>query len=60
MKNKIKCICKAISTWWCVNSALLLVWVFLSWIEILSKNMTPNPVYNPLNFVEILIKMSGN
>ena len=26
-------------------------WVFLSWIEIISKNLYPDPVYHPMNLL---------
>lgn len=33
-----------------VISILLVLWVGLSWLEVIFKNMEPNPNYSVLNF----------
>ena len=36
--------------------AVLLAWLFLSWLEIISKNLTPSPVYSNINLLILLFK----
>ena len=37
-------------------SILILFWIGISWIEIISKNLDPNPTYSAINFFVLLIK----
>lgn len=34
-------------------SILFLVWIGISYIEVISKNLNPNPEYSVINFFEI-------
>lgn len=36
-----------------VVSVLFLVWVGISYIEVISKNLSPNPEYSVINFFDI-------
>lgn len=40
-----------------VISTGFLIWVGISWLEICSKNLSPNPVYANWNFFEILLHL---
>lgn len=33
----------------CIISCLLLLWLFVSWAEVVSKNLKPNPTYSSWN-----------
>lgn len=35
-------------------SCIFLLWIFLSWAEIVSKNLKPNPTYHRWNVLELL------
>lgn len=35
-------------------SALLLLWFVLSWVEVITKNIAPNPNYSPINMFTLL------
>lgn len=36
---------------------ILAAWIIISWIEVCSKNLTPNPVYWEGNLFGILIRL---
>ncbi len=35
--------------------AVVSVWIVASWIEVIAKNATENPVYNSLNFFQAVL-----
>lgn len=43
-------ICKVIEAIFIIVSILFVLWAGISWIEIVSKNLAPNPTYSPTNF----------
>lgn len=43
-----------IETTLAIIAAGLLLWAGISWIEVICKNLDPNPVYSPINFFTIL------
>jgi hypothetical protein len=38
---------------------LLLIWVFISWGEIIMKNVLVNPQYSDFNFLVVLLRLFG-
>ena len=38
----------------CLISCLFMLWLFVSWAEVVSKNLTPNPTYSSWNALVIL------
>ena len=40
----------------CVASMLLIAWCVLSYFEVISKNLNPNPIYLPYNFFTLVFK----
>ena len=42
-------ITKIIKTVMLANSITLILWLFVSWVEITSKNLKPNPEYHEWN-----------
>ena len=34
---------------------ILLLWVAISYIEVFSKNLSPNPQYSPINLFALLV-----
>ena len=40
----------------CIISCLFLLWLFVSWAEVVSKNLTPNPTYNEWNAFVLITK----
>lgn len=38
---------------------IVLLWIGLSWIEVLTKNVAPDPVYNPWNFMQLIVRLGG-
>lgn len=50
-RNQLLKLCrKVISTMFWVNCALFDIWVFVSWIDIILHNTSPNPIYQSWNF----------
>lgn len=47
---------KAIKITYYLLTFLMLAWLILSWMEIISKNITPAPVYSNNNLLIILFK----
>lgn len=47
----------------CIISALIMVWLLISFIEVVSHNLEPEYVYSPLNafklFVELFKEVRG-
>jgi len=41
-----------------VISIAVILWVFASWAEVVSKNLTPNPTYSSWNAWVILTEVS--
>ena len=39
-------------------SCLFMLWLFVSWAEVVSKNLTPNPTYCSWNALVILTEVS--
>ena len=52
-------VCKVIEAIILIVSILLILWAGISWIEVISKNLEPNPQYSPINLFALLIK-GGN
>lgn len=42
----------------CLISCLFMLWLFVSWAEVVSKNLTPNPTYSSWNALVILTEVS--
>ena len=47
-------ICKAIEAIFIIVSILFILWAGISWIEVISKNLEPNPQYSPVNLFTLL------
>ena len=47
---------KTIEKAFVVLSIIILLWVFASWAEIVSKNLKPNPVYHEWNAFVLVTK----
>lgn len=41
-----------------VLSALFILWLFLSWAEVVAKNMKPNPTYSEYNAFVLFVENS--
>ena len=44
----------------CVWFVVLMLWLGLSWMDIVADNCTPNPVHHPYNAFVVLTEMSEN
>ena len=49
---------KYISTIWSVITAIFILWVALSWFEVIAKNGNENPIYLPINFFVLLTEIN--
>ena len=47
---------KYVTNIWCAVSVLFIAWFMLSWFEIISKNLSPNPTYSPYNLFTFIIE----
>ena len=47
---------KIIKVLFITANCIFLLWIFLSWAEIVSKNLKPNPTYHQWNAFELLVK----
>lgn len=54
MNTKAKEVLRMIGDWVTINSLLFLIWVFISWLDVISHNLTPDPVYQWWNLFQIL------
>lgn len=54
--DKLIVIFRMIGDWLSVSSVLFLIWVFLSWIDVITHNLDSEPVYQAWNFFVLLIK----
>lgn len=54
MLEKIKSVLKMIENWFLANSVLLMLWVFISWVDIITHNLDPEPVYQAWNIFAML------
>lgn len=46
--------CKTIKTLIITAYCIFFLWMFISWAEIVSKNLKPNPTYHRWNALELL------
>lgn len=44
----------------CVWSVVLMLWLGLSWVDIIADNCEPNPVHHPYNAFVVLVEMAEN
>ena len=56
MKRRIKRLETILSTLWCTVGGTVIMWGVLSYIEIISKNLQPNPAYSSWNLIIMLYK----
>lgn len=54
--DKLIVIFRMIGDWLSVSFALLLGWIFISWIDVITHNLDSEPVYQAWNFFVLLIK----
>lgn len=54
MKNKTKKFMSIVVDVFAIISALLLAWMFISWIDVITHNLNPNPVYHAWNLFILL------
>lgn len=48
--------CRELKKLLAAGNVLFFVWGIVSYIEIISKNLNPDPTYNPLNLIVLTIK----
>lgn len=48
---------KLFNIFWYVIPCMVIMWFALSWLEVVTKNILPNPEYSVLNLFEIICKM---
>lgn len=54
MLENIKTVAKMIENWLLVNSVLFILWVFISWADVVAHNLDPEPVYQVWNIFTLL------
>ena len=54
MKLKTKRLIKAAIDGFIIISCLLFAWMFISWIDVVTHNLDPEPVYQAWNFFALL------
>jgi predicted membrane protein len=47
---------RALSNILLLISCLFMIWLFVSWAEVVSKNLKPNPVYTKWNAFVLIMK----
>lgn len=47
---------RMLGDWLSVSTVMFLIWVFFSWIDVITHNLDSEPVYQAWNFFVLLIK----
>lgn len=47
---------RMLGDWLSVSTVMFLIWVFISWIDVITHNLDSEPVYQAWNFFVLLIK----
>lgn len=55
MKAKTKKLIKAVIDAFIVISCLLFAWMFISWIDVVTHNLDPEPMYQAWNLFVLLL-----
>lgn len=45
---------------WCLLNVLFMLWIAISWVDIVWDNYLPNPVHSEYNAFVMLVKYTGN
>ena len=51
----LKKACKLVGNVMLVVSALLSVWVLASWVDVVTHNLNPNPIYQSWNLFALMV-----
>lgn len=54
--DKLIIMFRMLRDWLSVSFVLFLIWVFISWIDVITHNLDSEPVYQAWNFFVLLIK----
>lgn len=46
-----------LESWFLVNGILFLLWGFISWVDVITHNLDPEPVYQSWNMFTLLIAL---
>ena len=42
-----------------ILGVLLVLWIAVSWVEVVSQNIAPNPEYSPINFFAVMLSLTA-
>ena len=56
MKKRIKHMGTIFVDWFAVNSMIFFTWGFISWVEVICKNLDPNPNYSSWNLIKLIVE----
>lgn len=59
MKKRVEPLIIMLTKVWCVLSVAVMTWGVLSYLEIVSKNLCPNPAYSSYNLIIMIVNYFG-